>query len=136
MATINRRKVLYTGATGAAAATVTSLFGLPTAMAAPASGSKATTTLMARSRWAGLVGSTFSMRSPVATWQVRLEEIGDLFPVLEPADEERFSLSFSSAQAGPPQGIFTFARPGFEPTRLFVIPDGERRRYLAIVSRL
>jgi hypothetical protein len=92
--------------------------------------------LLSRSRFAKELGSTFTMKSPVASWRARLEEVGDLLPTQGVAEESRFSLTFSSAEPGPPQGAFVFSRPGFEATTLFVIPDGGRQRYVAIVNRL
>lgn len=134
MATINRRTVLATGATGAVAASISALVGASAATAAPAA--RVTKSLLARSRWAAQLGAGFTMTSPVSSWQVRLEAIDDLFPVLEVADQDRFSLTFSCTQAGPPQGTFHVSRPGFEVTPLFLIPDGDRRRFLAIVNRI
>ena len=134
MATINRRTLLATSATGAVAASLTALGASPATAAVPAA--KVTKSLLARSRWAAQLGAGFNLTSPVSSWQVRLEAIDDLFPVLEVADQDRFSLTFSCTQAGPPQGTFQVSRPGFEVTPLFLIPDGDRRRYLAIVNRI
>lgn len=136
MATINRRTVLATGATGAVAASISALAGASAATAAAAPAAKISKSLLARSRWAAQLGGGFAMTSPVSSWQVRLEAVDDLFPVLEVADEDRFSLTFSCTQAGPPQGTFRVSRPGFEVTPLFLIPDGDRRRFLAIVNRI
>lgn len=135
MAAINRRTVLATSAASAVAASISALVGAPAATAAfPAA--KTTKSLLARSRWAAQLGAGFTMTSPVSSWQVRLEAIDDLLPVLEVADPDRFSLTFSSTQPGPPQGTFRISRPGFEVTPLFLIPDGERRGYVAIVNRI
>ena len=141
MPSMSRRQMLRTGAVSATvvatSTAVPSLATAATAAAVPnASSGKTARSPLTRSRFTSQLGSTFSLKSPVATWSVRLERIGDLFPVLRADDEDRFSLIFSSTEPGPPQGTFTFVRAGFEPTQLFVIPDADRRQYLAIVNRL
>ncbi|ADU48600.1 DUF6916 family protein [Intrasporangium calvum] len=138
MLSLSRRQILRSGAVGAVSLAV--LAEAAPASAAPAASApgaaKGGKSLLTRSRFAKELGATFTMRSPVSTWKARLEEVGDLVPLLRVGDESRFSLTFSTTEPGPPQGAFDFSRPGFEATSLFVIADRDRRRYVAIVNRL
>lgn len=132
----SRRQFLRTGALGAVSLAVLAETAPASALAQAPGAAKGAKSLLTRSRFTKELGATFTMKSPVATWRTRLEAVGDLVPVLGTAEESRFSLTFSSAEPGPPQGAFVFSRPGFEATSLFVIPDGDRQRYIAIVNRI
>lgn len=138
MPSTSRRQVLHGTALGVAAAAVSAstASASPVTQTTAASAAKTARSPLSRSRFASQLGATFSMKSPVATWTVQLDYVGDLAPALRAADEDRFRLRFTAREPGPPQGVFTFVRAGFEPTQLFVVPDGDRRSYVAIVNRL
>lgn len=138
MLSLSRRQVLRSGALGAVSLTVLGEVAPASAatVASAPGAAKGSKSLLTRSRFAKELGATFTMKSPVAAWKSRLEEVGDLVPLLTAGDQSRFSLTFSTAEPGPPQGSFEFSRPGFEATSLFVIPGQDRRRYVAIVNRL
>lgn len=125
MIDVTRRRVLQTG--GLAAASV--LVPVGTAAAAKS------TNLMSRSRFSGLVGSTFTLSGDGTSWPCKLTDVADLLGAPAGADG-RFRLTFTTTGAGPGQGVRAFSRPGFTSTELFVVPDDARRQYVAIVNRI
>jgi hypothetical protein len=125
MIEVTRRRILQSGTLAAASVLVP--VGTATAVK--------TTNLLSRSRFAGLVGSSFTLSSGGRSYACRLTVVGDL--VGAPAgDDARFRLTFTTSAAGPGQGVHAFSRPGFASTSLFVIPDPARQQYVAIVNRI
>jgi hypothetical protein len=125
MIEITRRTVINSGALAAAGVLV------PVGTAAAAK----STNLMSRARFAGLVGSSFTLSADGKSVACKLTAVADLLGAPAGADG-RFRLTFTTTGAGPGQGVRTFSRPGFTSTDLFVIPDDARRQYVAIVNRI
>ena len=125
MTEVTRRRILQGGTLAAAGLLV------PARTAAAAK----TTNLLSRSRFAGLVGSSFTLSSGGQGWACRLSTVGDLVGAAA-GDDSRFRLTFTTMDSGPDQGVHAFARPGFTSTSLFVIPDPAHRGYVAIVNRI
>jgi hypothetical protein len=124
---ISRRSLIQAGVFSAAAV-----------MLVPESASAATAAknLLSRSRFQQYLNSGFTFASGTAKWSATLLQIGDLLPVVVANDDNRFSLTFRTDKVGPPQGTYTFSRPGFTATGLFVIPDPTNRYYQAVINRI
>jgi hypothetical protein len=127
MTETSRRALLRASAAGAV---VVPFASVATAVAAPA------TTLYARARFARQRKRGFSVVTRTGRWRMTLTQVEDLHGAAR-LDAHRFALTFRCMTEGPPQGTYTFRRPGFTPTTLFVVPsDSSRRTYQAIVNRL
>ena len=85
MVVISRRRVLQS-----VPVTVVAV-ALPTGTAAAA---KAPADPLSRSRWASLVGSSFTAKSATSTWSARLSAIDDLPG--SPGSDRRYALRFTS----------------------------------------
>lgn len=128
MTETSRRTLLRAGVLGLVAA--------PVAAAGSAFGADTSLSRYRRSRFTPLLGSPFRLVDATGSWRVRLTDIDDL-PHAAPGDEDRFSITLSSATGGPPQGTYTLRRSRFTPTRLFVVPsDARRRTYEVVINRL
>lgn len=128
MAEISRRSLLQAGAISAAFASVF--------IAEPADAATTTKNLLSRSRFQQYLNSGFTLASGTAKWSATLIQVGDLVPTVVANDDNRFSLTFRTDKAGPTQGTYTFSRPGFTSTSLFVIPDPTRRYFQAVINRM
>ena len=127
MTETSRRTLLRAGVIGLVAA--------PVGAAGSAFGAGASLSRYRRSRFTPFLGSPFRLVDATGSWRVRLTEVGDL-PHAAPGDEDRFSVTLTSASGGPPQGTYTLRRARFTPTRLFVVPsDAGRRTYQVVVNR-
>ena len=92
---------------------------------------------LARSRFAPLVGTTFTAHGDQA-FPLILETVADLSPVRTAEDEDRFNLLFSTVGASPPQGIYTLRHPETTDSVLFISPVGQEGpglRLQALVDR-
>lgn len=124
----SRRSLLRAGAVAA--------FLAPVAWALPAEAVTGPARLYRRSRFAPLVNRSFGLVDETGRWRVTLTRVAGLDGAAT-GEQNRFSLTFTSATAGPPQGSYTLARPGFHRTPLFVVPsDDERRTYEAIINNV
>ncbi len=85
MVVISRRRVLQSVPAAAVAV------ALPTGTAVAA---KAPADPLGRSRWSGLVGSSFTATSPTSTWSARLTAVEDLPG--SPGSDRRYALRFTS----------------------------------------
>jgi hypothetical protein len=113
MTETSRRALLRAGALAAAAAPLAAPGLAATANAA--STARTARGLYARSRFAPLVGRTFTMEEPGRRWRMRL--------------------TFAASGPGPDQGTFVVRRTGFAATTLFLVPIGtDGRTYEAVVN--
>ncbi|WP_404389620.1 DUF6916 family protein [Humibacillus xanthopallidus] len=124
MVLISRRRVLQSVPAAAVAV------ALPTGTAVAA---KAPVDPLARSRWAGLVGSSFTARSATSTWSARLAAVEDLSG--SPGSDRRYALRFTSTTASP-EGTYGLSRPGFAATPLHLVPGHGGTTWTAVVNRL
>lgn len=124
MVVISRRRVLQSVPAAAVAV------ALPTGTAVAA---KAPTDPLARSRWGGLVGSSFSAKSATSTWSARLSAVEDLPG--SPGSDRRYAVRFTSTAASP-EGTYSFTRPGFAATPLHLVPGSGGTTWTAVVNRL
>lgn len=132
MTETSRRALLRAGALAAAAAPLAAPGLAATANAA--STARTARGLYARSRFAPLVGRTFTMEEPGRRWRMRLAEVDDLSQS-RAGDELCFSLTFAASGPGPDQGTFVVRRTGFAATTLFLVPIGtDGRTYEAVVN--
>jgi hypothetical protein len=128
MRQVSRRAVLRAAALGVVLA--------PFVSARQAFAATTTTGRYARSRFIPMRGGTFTMAGATGAWSAKLNTISDL-PSAAAGDDRRFGLTFRTSVAGPPQGTYTFRRPGFTATTLFVVPgDASHRSYQAIINRV
>lgn len=126
MAGVTRRQMIATTALGTVAG--------PLATAAPATAAKPVSDPLSRTRFAGLVGATFTLASATASWSARLDDVRDI--VGAPAGSDtRFSLGFTSSRAGRTDGTYALSRPGFASTPLFLVAAPDRRSWVATVNR-
>jgi hypothetical protein len=127
MTETSRRALLRASAVGLVAAPFATV---ATAVAAP------TTTLYTRARFMRQRKRGFNLVTRTGRWRMTLTQVEDLHGAAR-LDAHRFALTFRCSTAGPAQGTYTFRRPGFTPTTLFVVPsDASRRTYQAIINRL
>ena len=124
MVVISRRRVLQSVPAAAVAA------ALPRGTAVAA---KAPADPLTRSRWAGLVGSSFTAKSATSTWSARLAAVEDLPG--SPGSDRRYALRFTST-AGSPEGTYGLSRPGFAVTPLHLVPGPGGTTWTAVVNRL
>ncbi|TQN45708.1 hypothetical protein FHX52_2408 [Humibacillus xanthopallidus] len=125
MVVISRRRVLQSVPVGVAAV------ALPTGTAVAA---KAPSDPLSRSRFAGLVGRTFTLAGGAASWGARLDGVSDI--VGAPAGSDtRFALLLSSSRAGGADGTYAMSRSGFTVTPIFVVASPDRRSWVATVNR-
>ncbi len=126
MTGVSRRSMMRVGALGALAAPFASARA---ALAAPP------TNLYSRTRFGRRLNQRFTLVDGRSRWGMVLTRVSDL-PRAARGDARQFTLTFRSRTAGPPQGSYTFRRPGFAPTTLFVVPsDASRRTYQAVINR-
>jgi hypothetical protein len=93
-----------------------------------------------RYRFTPLVGARLRMTGGGDDAHVVLAQVGDLFPVLRPDDQNRFSLMFTIPRGRhrPSPGIRTFHHPLIGHVQLFVSPVGRGRKalhYEAVINR-
>lgn len=124
MVVISRRRVLQS-VPGAAVAVA-----LPAGAAAAA---KAPADPLIRSRWAGLVGTSFTAKSATATWSARLAALEDLPG--SPGSDRRYALRFTSTSSSR-EGTYSLSRPGFATTPLHLVPGSSGSTWTAVVNRL
>lgn len=127
MVVVSRRRVLQGVPVTVAAAALT------TAAAGPASAAKATTDPLSRSRWSGLVGSTFTATSATGSWSGRLTAVDDL-PGSAGSDR-RYALRFTSTKPSS-ESTYGVSRPGFTATQLHLVPGSTGTSWTAVVNRL
>ena len=125
MTSTSRRALLSATALGAVGAPFAAM---PEAVAGPRS-------LYSRVRFVPQRHRRFRLVDGRRRWTVTLTKISDLSRSAKD-DNKNFGLTFVSRTPGPSQGTYVLRRPGFTPTRLFMVPtDASRRTYYAIVSR-
>jgi hypothetical protein len=124
MVVISRRRVLQSVPAAAIAV------ALPTGTAAAA---RVPADPLSRSRWAGLVGSTFTAKSATSTWSTRLSAIEDLTG--SPGSDRRYALRFTSTSSSS-EGTYSLSRPGFAATPLHLVPGSSGSTWTAVVNRL
>lgn len=132
MTETSRRALLRAGALAAGAAPLAAPGLTVAANGAPAA--RTARGLYVRSRFAALVGRTFTMEERGRRWRMRLAEVDDL-PQGRAGDELCFSLTFAATGSGPDQGTFVIRRTGFAATTLLLVPIGtDGRTYEAVVN--
>ena len=127
MVVISRRQVLRAVPAAAVAITGTAA-GAGTATAA-----KAPSDPLGRSRWSGLVGSSFTATSLTATWSARLTAVEDLPG--SPGSDRRYALRFTSATTSR-EATYGLSRPAFATTLLHLVPGSGGSTWTAVVNRL
>ena len=133
MVVLSRRAVLA----GVPASAIA--LGLPLGSAgSAAAAAKVGPDLLARSRWAAVVGATLTARSTTttttSTWSARLTAVQDL-PGAPSGSDRRYLLRFTSTTAGI-EGTVTLSRSGFTATALHLVPGPTGRTWTAVVNRL
>ncbi len=124
MVVISRRRVLQSVPAAAVAV------ALPTGTASAA---KAPADPLGRSRWSGLVGSSFTATSLTATWSARLTAVEDLPG--SPGSDRRYALRFTSTTTSR-EGTYGLSRPAFATTLLHLVPGSGGSTWTAVVNRL
>jgi len=127
MVVISRRRVLQS-VPAAAVATALTTVGAGTAVAA-----KAPADPLSRSRWSGLVGSSFTAKSATSTWSARLSSIDDL-PGSTGSDRS-YALHFTSTTSWR-EDTYGVSRAGFTTTQLHLVPGPSGQTWTAVVNRL